>query len=461
MIRILQRIVGITLLHEMLVTSAFNSSWLNLTYVTMTGITCLKCPPGTYWVADCTEDYHVSTCRMCPENYFSDSYNRADTCHPCSSKCSVLHMVITSPCSGMSDAACECPEGHYYSRRKKGNIEACYPHTKCDKGYGVTRIGTKANNTICEACRPGCTYSDKTSSTDRCQDCRSCGLFEVLLECGSGHDTVCGIQEMSEDYTRNKTLGIPNVRGQDFPLVVVLILVFSIVLFVLILVLIKLYCWRQKYNVMKGMNASHLYTDHSSLQYAYAQDGMSSFYFSDASSIAPSMRSRTTRSVRSMRPISEIEDKSMNGSILTMDGPHWGGRGRHRDSRSTLNLQLSSQDDDWEARYDSIFSFLARKLSPHWKSLVTRLFIGIGDKQAYTYTKQLESEVRSTREKMHEGLLEWKHRGGDAATPGKLLAALYILDFHNVIAHLRNKYPAVFNNDDDDDDSDDDRETDV
>ncbi|XP_033753748.1 uncharacterized protein LOC117337072 [Pecten maximus] len=163
-----------------------------------------------------------------------------------------------------------------------------------------------------------------------------------------------------------------------------------------------------------------------------------------------------------MRPISEIEDKSTNGSMITIDGRHWG-RGRHMGSRSTLNLQLSGHDDsnNWEARYDSVFSFLARKLSPHWKSLITRLFIGIGDKQAYIYTKQLESEVCSTREKMHEGLLEWKHRGGDSATPAKLLAALYILDFHNVIAHLRNKYPAVFNNDDDDDDSDDDRETDV
>ncbi|XP_060075539.1 uncharacterized protein LOC132555204 [Ylistrum balloti] len=165
-----------------------------------------------------------------------------------------------------------------------------------------------------------------------------------------------------------------------------------------------------------------------------------------------------------MAPISEMGDKSVNGSMLTIDGQQWGYRGRYRDSRSTLNLQLSSHEDSngWEARYDSVFSFMARKISPHWKSLITRLFIGIGDKQAYTYTKQLESEVSSTREKMHEGLLEWKHRGGDAASPGKLLAALYVLDHHNVIALLRNKYPTVFNNeDDDDDDSDDDRETDV
>ncbi|XP_033754744.1 tumor necrosis factor receptor superfamily member 5-like [Pecten maximus] len=196
----------------------------------------------------------------------------------------------------MSDAVCECPEGYYYSRRKKGNYEACFPHTKCVKGYGVTRFGTKTNNTICEACRPGCMYSDVTSATDRCKSCSSCGPFDVLLECGATHNTVCGIQRSSDNFNLNKTLGLQNIRGPDFPLVVVLVLVFSIVLFVLILVLIKLYCWRQKYNVMKGMNgtlnASHLYTDHSSLQYAYAHDGMSSFYFSDASSIAPSMSPR-------------------------------------------------------------------------------------------------------------------------------------------------------------------------
>lgn len=63
---------------------------------------------------------------------------------------------------------------------------------------------------------------------------------------------------------------------------------------------------------------------------------------------------------------------------------------------------------------------------------------------------------------MYEGLLEWKHRGGDSARPGKLLAALYILEFHSIIFSLRDKYPAVFEDDDDDDDDDeDDLETDV
>ncbi|OWF47357.1 Tumor necrosis factor receptor superfamily member 11B [Mizuhopecten yessoensis] len=378
----IQRFILITLLYQMFVTSAFNSSWSNLTYVTMAGITCLKCPPGTYWSADCTENYHVASCRMCPDNYYSDTYNRADTCHPCSVACSVMRMVVTSPCSGMSDAICECPDGYYYSRRKKGNFEACFPHTKCDKGYGVSRLGSKTNNTICESCRPSCTYSDVSSATERCQSCSTCGAYEVLLECDVTHNTVCGIQWSSDDLSRNKSLGIEAIRGPDSPLVVVLVLVFAIVLFVLILVLIKLYCWRQKYHVMKGMNgtlnASHLYTDHSSLQYAYAHDGLSSFYFSDASSLSPSMRSRTTRSMRSMRPISEVGDKSTNGSLLTIDGQHWGCYGgRHRDSRSTLNLQWSSAHDDrWEALYDSVFSFMARKLSPHWKSLITRLFIG-------------------------------------------------------------------------------------
>ena len=69
--------------------------------------------------------------------------------------------------------------------------------TQCPAGYGVSQAcnvtdGLLNNDTQCEMCRAGVTYSDKASLDAPCRTCSVCPAnSHVKRACNATHDTVC------------------------------------------------------------------------------------------------------------------------------------------------------------------------------------------------------------------------------------------------------------------------------
>ena len=63
----------------------------------------------------------------------------------------------------------------------------------CQPGYGVIVNCTAAEQTVCESCIPGKTYSSPKNSLNACMGCSSCGntTHFVLHPCNVTHDTLC------------------------------------------------------------------------------------------------------------------------------------------------------------------------------------------------------------------------------------------------------------------------------
>lgn len=77
-----------------------------------------------------------------------------------------------------------CPENVQY-----GNGDCC---SKCGPGYGVKNLCSKQNDTNCEGCEEGVTFSTSWSYDEECLPCSTCiKNAHVVQACNSTHDVVC------------------------------------------------------------------------------------------------------------------------------------------------------------------------------------------------------------------------------------------------------------------------------
>ncbi|WAR07581.1 TNR21-like protein [Mya arenaria] len=121
--------------------------------------TCDNCPPGHFFVDDCTFNGGSANCSVCPTGYFMASRNVFRSCAKCTENCP-LNTIISVNCKFTSDLQCRCKDDDKYLDK-----DACATKTKCGKGYGAN--GTKDGNTICVECPEG-TVSPNISSDEKC-----------------------------------------------------------------------------------------------------------------------------------------------------------------------------------------------------------------------------------------------------------------------------------------------------
>ena len=110
------------------------------TYVhTALGINCLKCPPGTYLVAHCTNVDHQASCLPCQEGTFQMGYTVAESCELCRTSCKTGDREnLIRNCSATTNNVCVCKSGYF---RHEGPDALCVTHKECPKGMGVVEVG--------------------------------------------------------------------------------------------------------------------------------------------------------------------------------------------------------------------------------------------------------------------------------------------------------------------------------
>ncbi|XP_052245505.1 tumor necrosis factor receptor superfamily member 11A-like isoform X2 [Dreissena polymorpha] len=177
-------------------------------HTTSSGHTCKKCEPGTYWVADCTSNMQQDQCLPCPSGTYQPNFNIAHSCAPCKTMCpgnnhQEARMVIQAECTLKSDLKCICSDGYWM---EQGPNPVCRTVSACPLGTGVVKLADQYNNTTCERCRPGTTYSNISSKTETCQNCSVCGPDqEVNQACNIQNDTIC----VSKDVSKDEQHGFP------------------------------------------------------------------------------------------------------------------------------------------------------------------------------------------------------------------------------------------------------------
>ena len=95
-----------------------------------------------------------------------------------------LHLFqITCMCS-------ECLDNQLQMSFNETGNQCC---DTCQPGYGVIVNCTAAEQTVCESCIPGKTYSSPKNTLNACMGCSSCGntTHFVLHPCNVTHDTLC------------------------------------------------------------------------------------------------------------------------------------------------------------------------------------------------------------------------------------------------------------------------------
>ncbi|KAJ8395282.1 hypothetical protein AAFF_G00034840 [Aldrovandia affinis] len=114
--------------------------------VTGRGLTCNRCPPGSYMRQHCTANQQTK-CVPCPSNHFTQYWNYVTKCLYCS-YCAD-DQIVKKECSPLHDRECECKEGYYW------DSHFCLKHTECPSGYGIKQKGTAHKNNECEKCPHG------------------------------------------------------------------------------------------------------------------------------------------------------------------------------------------------------------------------------------------------------------------------------------------------------------------
>ncbi|KAH3778473.1 hypothetical protein DPMN_179932 [Dreissena polymorpha] len=191
-----------------------NCLWA-ITYTADSGLTCYLCPPGMFFVKDCSQDYETAVCSPCPNGHYKAIYGKADKCQPCSSVCPNTNYespadqpeIITANCTSTTDIKCECKPGFW----REGVFHGMCRRSKlCEEGHGVKALATGNADTICEPCEPGQTFSNKSSASEKCQPCTKCdALMYVGRACQPKRDTECIL--LSTLFTTESTTS-PNTQ---------------------------------------------------------------------------------------------------------------------------------------------------------------------------------------------------------------------------------------------------------
>ncbi|XP_036604199.1 tumor necrosis factor receptor superfamily member 6B [Trichosurus vulpecula] len=145
---------------------------------------CDQCPPGTFVKHHCS--YRSRTvCQPCPSLHYTQYWNYLEKCRYCNVFCGE-HEEEAQACNATHNRACRCQLGYY------AHADFCIEHSACPPGSGVVTLGTPNQNTQCQPCPKG-TFSDNSSSTEKCQPHRNCTTLGMFLNVPgtSFHDAIC------------------------------------------------------------------------------------------------------------------------------------------------------------------------------------------------------------------------------------------------------------------------------
>ncbi|XP_052820924.1 tumor necrosis factor receptor superfamily member 5-like [Mya arenaria] len=190
-------------------------------------IHCKKCPHGTYWLQNCDRDGGQATCEECPDGRFMEDFNRALYCKKCT-ECKGNHKesreVVAAECTRFHDTKCQCIEGYW---REEGRVGDCRSVSPCKQGYGVKKLADSHNNTTCERCVNGKTFSNVSSEKIPCQNCSLCPVGWVQkIPCSEYEDIVC----------------IPKDEDADDGVALIVGVVCGVIFAVALLVVIIIFC---------------------------------------------------------------------------------------------------------------------------------------------------------------------------------------------------------------------------
>ncbi|XP_052800918.1 tumor necrosis factor receptor superfamily member 5-like [Mya arenaria] len=190
------------------ISAQFNDSYY-LIEVNRETIQCKMCPPGAYWIQHCSKDGGQAICMDCPYDRFSEDYNRALYCKRCT-KCKGNDKesgeVVAEACTRFHDTKCECKLGYWREERIVGYCREVSP---CKPSYGVKKMANSHNDTTCERCVNGKTFSNISSEVTPCQNCSVCPEGWVQkLSCHETEDTVCIPKDEEEDVKVGLYVGV-------------------------------------------------------------------------------------------------------------------------------------------------------------------------------------------------------------------------------------------------------------
>ncbi|ELU12391.1 hypothetical protein CAPTEDRAFT_227322 [Capitella teleta] len=94
--------------------------------------------------------------------------------------------VLWLAAGAAADGGLTCPAGEH----AVNSLQRCC--TQCPVGKGVREACTATNDTVCEACAFGETFSGEKSHRQRCEPCALCPEYSYIKRvCNSTHNTVC------------------------------------------------------------------------------------------------------------------------------------------------------------------------------------------------------------------------------------------------------------------------------
>lgn len=167
----------------------------DIVYTAPTGVPCVKCAPGTYFLRHCATENTNAKCELCEEGRYTSDYNIAEYCDLCKTTCESSSLVPVQQCTRSSNLICDCPSGQFnlFPHLDKGHA-VCKEFGACEPGYGVLTKGSSTQNTTCTRCVWGKNFSSNTSAIDECQPCTHCGMLPVLSECTLTQDRKCDLK---------------------------------------------------------------------------------------------------------------------------------------------------------------------------------------------------------------------------------------------------------------------------
>ncbi|RVE73450.1 hypothetical protein OJAV_G00047050 [Oryzias javanicus] len=134
----------------------------------------VSCPPGHRIVSDKKK----LGCETCKEGYFQPETTQSRMCKPCLHCDRESGSRVEEKCTTVKDTKCGCPGGFKSSAR---DSSIC----RCDKGFGLTKIGDEA---VCSKCLPGYFNKDYNKPCQKWTDCKDKG---VKVPGSSTSDVIC------------------------------------------------------------------------------------------------------------------------------------------------------------------------------------------------------------------------------------------------------------------------------
>ncbi|XP_053404270.1 uncharacterized protein LOC123554275 [Mercenaria mercenaria] len=192
------------------------------TYEAKNGHQCYPCSPGYFKVSDCVVNGEQARCRRCGHEEYQPYCDTSIKCARCRLFCP-NGQVPVKHCNATSNKECKCKAGSFWKPdAAKPDEGHCKPHSKCGPGEGRAETGTPYEDTRCEPCREGVSFSDN-SSFDICKPCSVCNAT-VSAKCTVTHDTVCGHQlQRLPSHTKNssKHLGDSVIAAIACPVILI------------------------------------------------------------------------------------------------------------------------------------------------------------------------------------------------------------------------------------------------